>query len=155
MGDYGNNAKQDGDVLMYQSDNYGDITAEDGIIAMTSDFDTMAYLTLFGGNDDDPGGYDKSRQYWGNFSEPDMVKHYRGEFQYLLESIPATSGNLTLLQDAATRDFERAFVDTKIANSVTVTATIPAFGQISVLIEIDAYGSKSQFKFTENWESTI
>ena len=154
MGDYGDNRPQQGDVLLYTSDNEGDITIEGGLATMTTDFDTMAYLVLYGGNADDPGGDDKSKQWWGNFSEPDTTKHYRGEYQNLIEGLSATSGNLRLVEAAAQRDFERAFVDTKIADSVTVTATIPRTNAIELTIEIEALGKKSEYKYTENWEST-
>jgi phage gp46-like protein len=155
MGDYGDNRPQQGDVFLYQSDNEGDITIEGGLATMTTDFDTMAYLVLYGGNADDPGGDDKSRQWWGNFSEPDTAKHYRGEYQHMIEGLAASSGNLRLVEAAAQRDFERAFVDTGIADSVTVTATIPRPNTITLTIAIEAFGDRSEYKYTENWESAI
>ena len=163
MGDYP--LDQQGDVLLYQSENEGNISLVDvgedalrrplGVIQMTTSFDTMAYLVLYGGNVEDPGGDDKSQQWWGNFSEPDTAKHYRGEYQYMIEGVAATSANLRLVEAAAQRDFERAFVDTKIADSVTVTATIPRYNNIELTIEIEAQGERSEYKYTENWESTV
>lgn len=155
MATYGTNPPQEGDVKLYQGLENGEINCTGGVIEMTKDFDTMVYLALYGGNNDDPGGDDKSNQWWGNFSEPDVDKHYRSEYQYLIESIPATSGNLRLVEAAAQRDLEKAFVSTKIADTVTVTATIPRINAITLTIEIEAQGNRSQFKFIENWEASI
>lgn len=155
MGDYGDNRPQEGDVFLYASDNDGDVTIEGGLSEMTSNFDTMVYLVLHGGNVDDPGGDDKSRQFWGNFSEPDADKHYRGEYQYMIDGLAASSGNLRLVEAAAQRDFERAFVTTKIADSVEVTATIPRPNAITLTIAIEANGQRSEYKYTENWESSV
>jgi len=155
LGNYGNNRPQDGDVKLYQSTENGEIHVEDGIVEMTSNFDTMAYLTLYGGNVEDSGGDDKSQQWWGNFSEPDEDKHYRSEYQNLINGIPATSGNLRLVEAAAQRDLEKAFVRTKIADTVTVTATIPKVNAITLTIEIEAQGNRSQFEFTDNWETSV
>lgn len=155
MGDYGDNRPQEGDVWLFASDNEGDMEIEGGLATMVTNFDTMAYLVLYGGNVDDPGGDDKSKQFWGNFSEPDTAKHYRGEYQYMIDGLPASSANLRLVEAAAQRDFEKAFVDTGIADSVTVTATLPRHKYIELTIEIEAQGNRAEYKFTENWESSI
>jgi len=152
---YGGNPPQEGDVLLYQTLNDGEINCTVGIIEMTPDFDTMVYLVLHGSNDDDPGGDDKSKQWWGNFSEPDTDKHYRSEYANLIQGIPATSGNLRLVEAAAQRDLEKAFVSTGIADTVTVTATIPQINSLLLTIEIEAQGNKSEYTFTENWENSI
>jgi hypothetical protein len=152
---YAGNPAQEGDVLLYQSDNDGDINIVGGITEMTAGFDTMIYLTLYGGNVEDPGRDDKSKQWWGNWTEPDPARHYRGEYQNLIQGLPASSANLVLVEGAAKRDIERAFVDTKIADKVTVAATIPARNQIKITIGIEADGKRSDYEFTENWESTI
>lgn len=155
MGDYGDNRPQQGDVWLFASDNEGDIEIEGGLATMVSNFDTMIYLTLFGGNVDDPGGDDKSKQFWGNFNEPDTAKHYRGEFQYMIDGLAASSSNLRLVEAAATRDLEKAFIDTNIADSVEVTATLPAHKRLALEIAIEAQGARTEYKFTENWESTV
>ena len=152
---YAGNPAQDGDVVLYQSDNDGDINIVGGITEMTAGFDTMIYLTLYGGNVEDPGRDDKSKQWWGNWTEPDPARHYRGEYQNLIQGLPASSANLVLVEGAAKRDIERAFVDTKIADSVTVSASIPKRNQIKLTIAITAEGKRSDYEFTENWESTI
>jgi len=164
---YSGNPPQQGDVFIFHTLDGGDIKNArlivgprggfygDGVIEMTTNFDSMVYLTLYGGNVDDPGGDDKTKQWWGNFTEPDPAKHYRSEFQFIIDGLPASSSNLLLLEQAATRDLEKAFVQTKIADTVKVTATIPKRNQVSFLIEIEAQGNRSEYTFTENWENSL
>jgi hypothetical protein len=151
MGTYGGNQPQEGDVYLYQTLNDGDIIVEGGVVQMTGGFDTMAYLVLFGGNADDKGAEEKSKQWWANWIEPDESKHERGEFQYLIDSLPASSGNLLILEQAAQRDMDKAFVKTGIANVVTVTLSIPKINQVAVSIVIEADGDRVEFKFLANW----
>jgi len=156
MGTYGDNQPQDGDVLLYHSDtNSGDVTIEGGITEMTALFNTMGYLTLFGGNEDDPGGDDKTKQWWGNFTEPDEARQYRSELQHILIGLPASSGNLLLAEQAATRDLQKEFVTTGIASGVEVTATIPIRNKINVTCVILAEGERHEFTFTENWDRAV
>lgn len=124
-------------------------------VVTTDGFDTMAYLELFGGNEDDSGGADKTNDWWGNDGEVDGAKRYRSRFHHLLRTLPATSGNLKRLQAAGVVQLEAAFVATKIANGVSLSLTIPRKGRLNIVIEIDAYGRREAFVFTENWENAV
>ena len=95
---------QQGDVKLFQTDNEGDITVRDGVVEMGGGLETAAYLSLFGGNEDDDGLADNPKTWWGNLDEIDPAKQYRSETQNLLRGIPATSGNLRRIEDAASRD---------------------------------------------------
>jgi hypothetical protein len=50
------------DVLIEQSDDGGEVTIESGLVTLTDDFRSAAYLSLFGGNEDD-NGLDSSAQW--------------------------------------------------------------------------------------------
>ena len=54
-----------GDVLLVSTPDDGDIVLEDGLIQDCRNFDTAAYLSLFGGNEDDLNGKSKET-WWGN-----------------------------------------------------------------------------------------
>lgn len=143
---------QQGDVKLFQTDNDGDIEVVDGLVVMSSGLETAAYLSLFGGNEDDDGRPDNPKQWWGNLgAEPDEVQ--RSETQYLLEQLPATTGNLKRLQDAALRDLAW-FKTVGAASSVSVTTTIPGLNRIKFVIEIKAFGDESTFIFSQNWKAT-
>lgn len=142
---------QQGDVLLFQTDNDGEILVAGGIVEMSGGLETAAYLSLFGGNEDDDGLSNNGATYWGNLDELDPAMQYRSETQNLLQGIPATTGNLRRIEDAALRDLQW-FVDKKIASSVSVVVTIPALNRIKITVDIEAQGEEFSFEFVENWK---
>ena len=145
-------AAQQGDVKLFQTDDEGDITVEGGIVAMDGGLATAAYLSLFGGNEDDDGRADNPANWWGNIDEVDPSKEYHSETQNLLQALPATTGNLRRIEDAANRDLAW-FITDKVASSVTVSASIPGVNRIKLRIDIEAQGEESSFEFVENWKA--
>jgi hypothetical protein len=121
MGTYSTNALQAGDVLMVHADDRGDITERDGFIVMTASFETMIYLSLFGGNEDDDGSEATEKlQWWGNEGEA-VENQYRSKFGALLTGLPVTSGSIKTLEEAAKEDLERDFVRGGYASSITIS----------------------------------
>ena len=137
---------QQGDVLLSQTVDDGEINIENGLVEMSSGLETAAYLSMFGG-DEDLG------EWWGNLEETEPARKYRSETQNLLQSIPATSGNLRRIEQAATRDLAW-FLEVKAASSVEVSASIPSINHVSITVVIEAEGVQSEFNFVENWEAT-
>lgn len=146
---------QEGDVLLFQTLDEGEMNIVDGITELTPTFDTMVYLSMFGGNSDDPGGADTTKQWWGNIGETEPSRMYRSETQFVLQSLPATSSNLRRLESAMLRDLNRDFIDTKIASEISVSASIPRLNHVDLSVTITADGEQSTFAFTENWEASI
>lgn len=145
---------QAGDVYLRQTDNDGDINVTGGVVEMRPGLETASYLSMFGGNEEDPGGSDTTFQFWGNISEEDNAKKYRSETQHLLQSIPATSGNMGRVSDAVKRDLNW-MLDSKVASSIDVSITIPAINHVGISVSIKAQGEEQQFNFTENWKASI
>ena len=143
--------KQQGDIDLFQSINDGEIIVTDGMVQMSGGLGTAAYLSLFGGNDDDSGK--TNLQFWGNVIENTDSKKYISETQYLLNKLPAVSGNLLRIQNAVKRDLEW-FITEKIANGIEVTVSIPGLNKINISIKIMAYGTEESFNFTENWKAS-
>lgn len=135
------------DVLLRQTNDGGDITIQAGLLAMSEGLETAAYLSLFGGNEDDPGGADTSQQWWGNVLDTEPERAYRSETQALLAGLPAIPANLLRVEQAAERDL-KWMVDTGNAQSVTAEATIPAVGRILLgVVIITATGQRLEFFF--------
>jgi phage gp46-like protein len=143
---------QQGDVKLFQTDDDGEITVTNGVVEMSGGLETAAYLSLFGGNEDDDGSNDTPLTWWGNLDEIDPARQYRSETQNLLQALEATSGNLQRIEDAAGRDLAW-FLDVRAASSVTVVASIPGINRIKLTIEIEANGEESSFEFVENWKA--
>ena len=145
---------QQGDILLFQTDDNGNITVVDGVVEMSGGLETAAYLSLFGGNEDDDGLNNNALTWWANIDEVDSARQYRSETQHLLQALPATTGNLRRIEDAANRDLAW-FIDKKIASSINVVVTIPGLNRIKITIEIEALGEESSFEFVENWKASI
>ncbi len=145
---------QEGDVLLYQSADGGEIIVEDGVTEMTGGLETMAYLCLFGGNEDDDGSQDNKKTWWGNLDEDDPDLQYRSETQNLITRIPATTGNLKRLKAAAERDLV-AFTNSGAADSVVVAVSIPALNKIKISVTITKDGTESNMQFLANWVASI
>lgn len=145
---------QQGDVKLFQTNDEGDITARDGVVEMGGGLETAAYLSLFGGNEDDDGLADNPKTWWGNLDEIDPAKQYRSETQNLLRGIPATSGNLRRIEDAASRDLAW-FTSERVASSVSVSASMPGVNRIKITVDIEADGIESRFEFVENWKASV
>ena len=145
---------QQGDVLLFQTNNDGDIIVENGIVEMSPGLETAAYVSLFGGNEDDDGSQDNKNTWWANLNETRLDKKYVSETQYLLKSLIATTGNLRSVEDAAKRDLQW-FIDDNIASSIEVEATMPALNQLKLTIEISAEGEETRFEFTQNWKASL
>lgn len=143
---------QQGDINLFQTDDNGEITVTGGIVDMTGGFETAAYLSLFGGNEDDNGSQDNALTWWANLNEVDPVSKYVSETQNLLQALAATSSNLLRVEEAAKRDLQW-FLDKNIASSVEVEATIPGINRLQIVVTIEAVGEESQFTFVENWRA--
>lgn len=123
------------DVLLQQSNDGGEITLQGGLLLLSEGLETAVYLSLFGGNEDDPGDVDSPLQWWGNLLEVEPERSYRSETQYLLKSLPAIPANLRRIEQAAARDLQW-MLDTENAQSVTVEATIPALNRVQLDVTV-------------------
>lgn len=144
---------QQGDIILYQSVDGGEITVTGGIVEMDGGLQTTVYLALFGGNYGDDGSFDTNKSWWANLLDTDTALHYRSETQFLLKSIPSTSNNLRRIEAATLRDTQY-LLDLSIASAVESTARIVGVNKISITMNIEADGTSSDFTFTENWEAS-
>ena len=134
---------QQGDVILFQTADDGEIQVIDGLVTMDGGLQTAAYVSLFGGNED--GG-----DWWANIPEPDPVKRYASQTQLLLDTLPASSANLLRLQDAAAQDLAW-MVSEGVAETVKVLVTIPALNALKLTIDIDG----ESFDFEANWRASV
>lgn len=121
--------QQQGDVLLFQTDDDGDIFVSGGLVTMTGGLETAVYLSLFGGNED-------GSQWWGNVTETELSKKYISETQNLLLLLPITSANLLRIEDAVKRDL--AWIpEGGFAKSIVVSSRIMELNTISLAITVD------------------
>lgn len=124
------------DVLLRQTNDGGEIAIENGLALMSDGLETAAYLSLYGGNEDDAGDDASEReQWWGNFDETVSDRVYRSETQHLIRSLPTVPSNLRRIEQAATRDLAW-MITTGVAKSIAVSASIPGFKRVHLDVKI-------------------
>lgn len=144
---------QNGDVLLYQTNDNGEINVKNGIIEMSGGLETSAYLSLFGGNEDDNGQKDNPYNWWGNIGETETEKQYRSKLQNLIQSLPPTSKNLVRLEEAALSDLNWMLIK-GVATDISVFASIPSVNKVNLSILITTESGKEDFKFETNWKAS-
>lgn len=142
-----------GSVKIFQTNDDGDICFINGQAVQTTGLDSMVYLSLFGGNEDDDGLQDNNKQWWGNIDEPDPASQYRSETQFLLKSLPATVGNLARVRKTVARDL-KWILDNRIASSINVTVTLTDINKLNISGTIRAVGEETDFNFAVNWKES-
>lgn len=139
------------DVAMFDTVDGGEIAILNGTVVLSDGLDTAAYLSLFGGNEDDSGlAADDAQQWWGNLSERNINQRYRSQTQYVLRSLPAITGNLRRVEDAAKADLAW-FVSTGVASAVTAAASMPGRNQLKLSIVITIDGELQTSAITVPW----
>jgi len=133
------------DVLIFQTVNGGEITISNGAPKLTEGLETAAYLSLFGGNEQDSGQTaDDAKQWWGNLSEPDPANRYRSATQYLLATLPLIPANLQRIEEAAETDL--AWMVDSIVSDLAVRATMPAPKRVDLDCALTIDGVTTPFK---------
>ncbi len=143
---------QQGDVLLCQTPDGGEIEVINGVVTMSGGLEVAAYLSILGGNYADDGLPANPETWWGNLEETDKAFKYISETQNLIEGLPAVSRNLILLEEAVLRDLQW-MLDNKVASELEVSVSIPALGRVAFDVRIIADGEESNFNFTENWRA--
>jgi hypothetical protein len=133
MADYGQNAVQVGDVLIYHSDqDCGAFVVTGGIVEMTPLWETYVYLTLLGGNQGDDGSPSADKQQWcGNEGEP-PERQYRSRTQAVINGRAMNSASIKEAQEAVQADLEDAFIKTGYADSVTASVRLVAPKKVEI-----------------------
>lgn len=122
------------DVLLFQTNDDGDINIVNGTVETTAGLETAVYLSLFGGNEDDNGIGDNLDQWWGNI-DVSALNRYRSQTQNILKSIPLISGNLTRIQDAINNDLAW-LIETGIASAIIAELFIEDVNRLKITIDI-------------------
>jgi phage gp46-like protein len=134
------------DVLLRQTNDGGDIIAQAGLLQMSEGLETAAFLSMFGGNEQDAGDSDSAEQWWGNIGETETARTYRSETQFLIKSLPAIPANLLRIEQAAERDLAW-MIEAEVAKSIAVAARIPELNRVVVDVTIVTLLREVTFSF--------
>ncbi len=123
------------DVVLFHTEDGGEIEIVNGVLTMSDGLETATYLSLFGGNERDSGlAADDRLQWWGNLGEPNEARAYRSQTQNLLRNLPATSANLRRVEDAVSRDL--AWMTKTHVREVGVNVSIPKLNAIRIEVTL-------------------
>jgi phage gp46-like protein len=138
------------DFKLFQTVDNGDIQVTNGNLLMDDSPETAVYLSLFGGNEDDPGESDLTKQWWGNALSTDTTTHYRSRTQYLLRSIPQTSANLNKIKLAVESDLAWART-AGLFKDFEIFVSVPKINWLSIQIATEP----GTLQFVVPWEVSV
>ena len=130
----------EGDVLLIETPDGGDVVIEDGLIKPCKDFSTAVYLSLFGGNKADDGKVKNSRTWWGNVLE-DLSEDEKmvSRFQAVVLGMPLSVKSMREAERAASLDLNW-FVEKKIADEIKTSGRIKERNNFLLSVEIKKEG---------------
>ena len=142
-----------GDVLLFQSNDGGNITIEtNDDVKLTGGFETDFFMSLFGGNQDDDGSVNNKNNWWANLMEDDPAFQFRSRTQNLLINLPLVSGNLRKIEDAVKIDL-KSYVGLGAITELTVAVSIPGPRRVRIVINAFADGNSISIVFLAHWQA--
>lgn len=123
-----------GDVLLEDTPDGGNIIITDGLIKDDKGFSTAVLISLMGGNFDDPAVIESNQSWWGNLIG-DKETEIRSSFQNTVCSLPLTTKNLQTAEDAAKKDLQW-LIDKGIADEINVTGSIENIKRASFEVKV-------------------
>jgi len=145
-----------GDVLIFNTGDGGEIEFVNGQPIMTGGFESMIFLCWFGGNFEDDGLAANRKTWWANLNEQDPDKRYISRLQNLIfQGVPLNSGNRRRIEEAALADLE-IFKSSGIAGEVVAEAFITGRNQLKLVAQVNSpQGENSEVAFLINWQSYL
>ncbi|MCL2138214.1 MAG: hypothetical protein FWH41_01630 [Treponema sp.] len=110
----------EGDLLLYDTVESGDIDVENGLCVSDRQFSTAVYLSLFGGNKEDAGKVKSNKEWWANKIQGiNESEKLRSRFQIITAGLPMTVKNIREAETAAAMDLQW-FIKEKIADDIFI-----------------------------------
>jgi phage gp46-like protein len=130
----------EGDLLLFETVDGGEIKIENDLFASDRSFNTAVYLSLFGGNADDNGKVKNNKTWWANTlaGTPENEKLV-SRFQAIIAGLPMTTKNILEAETAASLDLQW-LVDEGIAEKINVSGAAAGHNKFSLRVELQAHG---------------
>ncbi len=116
----------------------------DGDITTATGMAEAIYISLFGGNSG-------ARPWWGNLIAETDDHKVESRTLTLLEALPATPRNLSLIQDAVAADLQWIVGDRGFADEFTVDVTMPGLNLVLIKIACTVKGETFGLSFRKGW----
>jgi phage gp46-like protein len=130
----------EGDLLLFDTQDGGDISIADGFFVNDRAFNTAVYLSLFGGNKDDSGKVKNKNEWWGNLlPETTAAEKLVSRFQAIIAGMPMSAKNIREAENAAELDL-KWITEEGIAQSVEIDGRAGAGNKFFLNVAIRADG---------------
>lgn len=130
---------QDGDILLFQTLNDGDISIQDGVAIMTRGLETAVYLSMFSPKD-----------WFCNENIDDKHERISAKTEDLINNKPQSSANYQLLVQAVKSDLGW-LIKTNIANSIDVSVSSDGLNSVTITIAIEQDAGSSNITLPIQW----
>jgi phage gp46-like protein len=146
----------EGDLLLHDGNDFGEIDLEDGLFVSDRSFNTAVYISLFGGNKDDNGKVKNNKTWWGNTLEGTAENEKLvSRFQAVIFGLPMTTKNIQDAETAASLDL-KWLINEGVADKIIATGKATGRNRFALTIDIQS-GGKSIYEntFPLFWRSGI
>ena len=146
----------EGDVLLVETPDGGDIVVKDGGVLPCKDFSSAVYISLFGGNKADDGKVKNNRTWWGNVlagvREDEKVV---SRFQAVVTGMPFSIKNIRAAENAARLDLEW-LKNTGTADEIIVDGRVKGKNNFALYVCVNSGGKTLYEKdFALCWEAGL
>lgn len=132
-------ANQDGDVLLFQTLNDGNINIQNGLVQMTEGLETAVYMSLFSPDD-----------WFGNEAVDTQEEKLSSQTEQVINNKPQSSKNYQLLVQAVEADL-KWLVSNGNANSIDVSVTSGGLNRVMISITIEQDSSSNNITLPVEW----
>ncbi|AKU42583.1 hypothetical protein NVP1087A_29 [Vibrio phage 1.087.A._10N.261.45.F9] len=132
-------ANQDGDVLLFQTLNDGNINIQNGLVQMTEGLETAVYMSLFSPDD-----------WFGNEAVDTPEEKLSSQTEQVINNKPQSSKNYQLLVQAVEADL-KWLVSNGNANSIDVSVTSGGLNRVMISITIEQDSSSNNITLPVEW----
>lgn len=148
------NEKFQGDVLLYDTDDGGDIDIINGLVMPDRGFGTAMYLSIMGGNIDDGGKVDNAKTWWGNrINGTKEHEKIVSRFQSIIKTLPLTTKNLAAAEDAIMEDLDWMKRE-EIIDEIKVNLKAVSNHRVEIEIVLTKNGNLvEKGNYSANWEA--
>jgi phage gp46-like protein len=130
----------EGDLLLFETLDGGEIKIENDLFASDRSFNTAVYLSLFGGNKDDNGKVKNNKTWWAN-TLPAITENEKlvSRFQAITAGYPMTTKTIREAEAAARLDL-KWLVDEGIADKISASGSAAGRNKFNLYVYIEARG---------------
>lgn len=130
---------QEGDLLLFQSLDGGNINVDNGIVQMTQGLETAVYLSLFSPED-----------WYGNYTVDINSGKLQSKTDAIITTYPQTSKYYQLLTQAIDSDL-KWLIDEGLANAITSSVTAEKLNRVNINITIEQDSGSTNLTLPVEW----